>query len=220
MIAGQGHKAQAVPLGLQDGPPALVARKRQKGGEEVCREEGRMAFAPPAVVPRQIAPGSVAACASTSDRSSAVRPGMSAGRIIAPDVPGGRARSPALRDEAMPSAASFATVVPTGRPSSAARRAGRSGGSTTITGAPVASAARAVRRRRGWPSTGSVSLSSGAIRDEAPAARIRIQGLDMGLANSFEGICKSFRKDLRGARCCAAPRQPRMRPPSSHRGAR
>src|SRR3990167_7592717 len=130
---------------------------------------------PSIAAPRQIRSGAESNPAITAARSSACNSGISAGSIINPAAPSARA-TPARIDAAMPSAASGTMKRSTGNPASASDRAGRSGGRATSTRAPVAKAACTLRASCGTPSTTSSSLSPPRIREEAPAARIRIAG--------------------------------------------
>ena len=74
----------------------------------------------------------------------------------------------------MPSAASGTSTSTALQPASVARLGPEAGGSVTMTGAPVASAISTTIRRIGLPRIGCKSLSRPRIREEAPAARIRM----------------------------------------------
>src|SRR6056297_266136 len=110
--------------------------------------------------------------------SSAVRSGRSGRSTMSALSPWRSAQSAPARSEAeRPVAASSTMTVErcacaTSR--NASTRRGRSGGRVTRTGGPRPSAISTRSRRRGAPRTPSISLSRPRIRDEAPAAGMRM----------------------------------------------
>src|SRR6056297_866136 len=110
--------------------------------------------------------------------SSAVRSGRSGRSTMSALWPWRSAQSAPVRNEAeRPVAASSTLTVERcgcARSRSASARRGRSGGRVTRTSCPRPSAITTRSRRRGAPRTSSSNLSRPRIRDEAPAAGMRM----------------------------------------------